>query len=48
MVVIRCEIGVLYLFSVPFHRQMFNLWLVCVSELVHTSKKLVLEYHQIG
>jgi len=47
MVIIRCEIGILYLFSVPSHRQMFNLWLACVSELEHVNNKLVLEYHQI-
>jgi hypothetical protein len=34
-------------FSVPSHRQMFNLWLACVSELEHTINKLVLKYHQI-
>jgi len=48
MDIIRCEIGILYVFSVPSHRQMFNLWLVCVSELVHTSNKLVLAYRQTG
>lgn len=29
-VIICCEIGILYLYSVPSHRQMINLWLVCV------------------